>query len=46
MVTVIQFLLGLLVVWLSFYYLGQILVSVPSSFHEGTVWEQEWWRDD
>jgi hypothetical protein len=27
-----------------FYYLGQILLSLPSSFHEGTLWEMGWWK--
>jgi len=29
---------GLGLVWLFFYYFGRILLSVPSSFHEGTIW--------
>jgi hypothetical protein len=35
-----QFLCGLLVSWLFFYWLGQALLALPSSFHEGTVWTQ------
>jgi hypothetical protein len=34
-----QFSLGFLILWIFFYYLGQALVSLPSSFHEGTVWK-------
>lgn len=34
-----QCLLGFLVVWLFFYYLGEALLSVPTSFHEGTIWK-------
>ena len=29
---------GLFVCWLWFYYLGSILLFLPSSFHEGTLW--------
>jgi hypothetical protein len=32
---------GLFVAWLCFYYLGQGLLAVPSSFHEGTVWREK-----
>lgn len=35
-----QFLIGFLIVWLFFYYLGQALLALPASFHEGTVWKQ------
>jgi len=34
-----QFLVGSIFLWLIFYYLGQILLSIPSSFHEGTIWQ-------
>ncbi|HDH05178.1 MAG TPA: rhomboid family protein [Nitrospirae bacterium] len=30
---------GFLTAWLFFYYLGQALLSIPSSFHEGTFWQ-------
>ena len=30
---------GLLTAWLFFYLLGQILLTMPSSFHEGTLWK-------
>lgn len=29
---------GFLVLWFFFYYLGRILLAIPTSFHEGTVW--------
>ena len=35
-----QCLLGLLVAWLFFYYLGEVLLSVPVSYHEGTIWKE------
>ncbi|MBT3374344.1 MAG: rhomboid family protein [Lentisphaerae bacterium] len=31
---------ALVVTWLSFYLLGRGLLMVPSTFHEGTVWEE------
>jgi len=31
--------LGILMAWLFFYYLGEILLSIPTSFHEGTIWK-------
>lgn len=34
-----QCLLGFLIAWLFFYYLGEILLSIPASFHEGTIWK-------
>jgi hypothetical protein len=33
---------GLAVTWLFFYGVGQALVRIPSSFHEGTVWKGTW----
>jgi hypothetical protein len=41
---IIHFLLGAMFLWVFFYYLGQILLSLPSSFHEGTLWEMGWWK--
>jgi hypothetical protein len=31
---------ALTVLWLFFYLLGGMLMAVPDSFHEGTMWEQ------
>jgi len=33
-----HFIAGIILLWIVFYYLGQILISLPSSFHEGTIW--------
>lgn len=35
----VQGIAGILILWMFFYFIGQILVSIPSSFHEGTVWK-------
>ena len=36
----IQGLAGLTTLWLLFYYLGQLLLLIPTSFHEGTLWQK------
>lgn len=33
------FLAGFLLVWLLFFCLGKGLISLPTSFHEGTLWD-------
>jgi len=35
----VQCIVGILLVWVFFYFLGQALLSLPMSFHEGTVWQ-------
>ena len=34
--------LGVLVAWMFFFVMGRILVSLPTDFHEGTLWKGEW----
>jgi hypothetical protein len=36
-------LLGLVILYLLFYYCARILLTLPSSFHEGTLWPSGWW---
>jgi hypothetical protein len=31
---------GVLLMWMAFYWVGQALLLVPSSFHEGTLWKE------
>ena len=31
---------ALVFLWLFFYYWGQLLLSLPASFHEGTLWKE------
>ena len=38
----LQCLLGVFTVWLFFYFVGQALLSIDSSFHEGTLWQGKW----
>ena len=33
--------LGILVAWLFFFVVGRILLNIPASVHEGTIFEQE-----
>jgi len=41
----LQAVAGLLLIWIFFYFLGAALLSIPSSFHEGTVWVDRWWKN-
>ena len=34
----VQLIIGVWFSWLFFYYVGKILLKIPSSFHEGTIW--------
>lgn len=46
MLPVIEFSVGLGVAWLFFYLLGTTLLSIPSRYHEGTVWIDKWWKGE
>src|SRR5580765_4677136 len=37
-----QVILGLLTAWLFFYAMGNVLLSIPTSFHEGGLWQRGW----
>jgi hypothetical protein len=37
----VQVVLGVLALWILFYVMGQGLLALPSSFHEGSVWQSE-----
>ncbi len=39
---VLQCALGILTVWFFFYLVGESLLALPSSFHEGTLWRVNW----
>lgn len=39
LVRVVQVLLGIMILWSAFYLLGQMLLTIPDSFHEGTLWQ-------
>src|SRR5438270_13665062 len=38
-----QCLAGLVAAWFFFYLIGEILLGLPSSFHEATLWHSSWW---
>ena len=38
-VRIFQFICGSLLVWMFFYYLGLLLLQLPTAFHEGTLWK-------
>jgi hypothetical protein len=44
-VRVFQFFCGMVILWYVFFYLGDLLLELPASFHEGTLWMNQWWND-
>ncbi len=34
--------LGFFILWFFFYFVGESLLSMPTSFHEGTIWSPAW----
>lgn len=36
LLTLTQFAGGLIILWLSFYLIGRLLIAIPSDFHDGT----------
>jgi nucleoside recognition membrane protein YjiH len=38
----VQCVFGLLVVWYFFFLIGESLLKLPNSFHEGTIWKANW----
>lgn len=39
---VAQCVLGILLVWFFFFLIGEGLLKLPTSFHEGTLWQVHW----
>ncbi|MFV1994112.1 MAG: rhomboid family protein [Verrucomicrobiales bacterium] len=37
---IFQVLVGLLLLWVFFYFGARILIMIPSDFHEGTIWSE------
>ena len=37
--------LSLIIGWLSFYAVGKILLSIPTRFHDGTLWHTSFWQE-
>jgi len=38
----VLFFVGIIMLWLSFYAVGRILLGLPGAFHEGTLWKEVW----
>lgn len=36
--------IGVSLLWYLFYLIGQVLLSIPHAFHDGTIWQAGWWR--
>jgi hypothetical protein len=41
---IVQCLLGVFAAWFFFYLVGESLLSLPTAFHEGTLWKARWWH--
>ena len=41
-----QVMMGLLMLWTSFYLVGRSLLMLPTSVHEGTLWQEPWFGED
>ena len=41
-----QCLLGIMLAWFFFYLIGEGLLSLPTSFHEGILWKANWWDEE
>lgn len=39
-----QLISGFLIIWFIFYLTGLMLLAIPHTFHEGTIWQADWWR--
>src|SRR6267154_1418520 len=37
-----QCFVGFLLAWFFFYLIGESLLALPTSFHEGTLWQVQW----
>jgi hypothetical protein len=44
-VAVSRCVLGLILAWFFFYLIGESLLALPTSFHEGTFWKVKWWHE-
>jgi hypothetical protein len=45
LIRVTQFTVGFVLLFLMFYLFGQVLISIPAKYHEGTVWNDRWWKE-
>lgn len=38
---IVHFLIAVIISWSAFYFIAQVLMDVPDSFHDGTIWKNE-----
>ncbi len=38
---VFHFMIAVFVTWSAFYFIAQVLMEIPDSFHDGTIWQSE-----
>lgn len=36
--------LGFMLLWYAFYLVGVMLLAIPHEWHEGTIWQEAWWK--
>jgi hypothetical protein len=36
---------SLLIAWTAFYWIGRILLAIPTNFHDGTLWKTTFWQE-
>lgn len=41
---IVQGIFGFALLWYAFYLVGLVLLTIPDSFHEGTIWQSSWWE--
>jgi hypothetical protein len=46
LIRLVQCLMGLLLAWFFFYLVGESLLVLPTSFHEGTLWQVHWFDSE
>lgn len=39
-------LVGFFLAWMFFFFVGRVLVNLPSSYHESAIWKASWWEEE
>jgi hypothetical protein len=42
----LQFAFSILLVWYFFFLIGEGLLKIPTSFHDGSIWQAHWINED
>lgn len=37
--------LGVLIAWLFFHWTAMVLMRIPTEYHQGSVWQANWWEN-